>query len=140
MSFRTMLAVRWTDCDAAGIVFYGNYYAFQEAATLEFFRSRGLSWHTLQERYGAHFPRVESHCTYTGPATYGDLIEVELFVPDIASKIMTLGFRVFAQVDQRKLCDGYVKFAMVPRSPENGAARALPLPEEFRAIFSELRA
>lgn len=138
--FRATFPVRWSDCDPAGILYYPNYYSFQECAMVEFFRSRGHSWKTLGDRFGVHFPRLESHCRYMASATFEDLVEVELSVPEIARKVVTVAFSMFRQRDGVQLCEGRVKFAMVPFvGPNGGPPRALELPDEVRMLFVDLR-
>ncbi|HEY0580829.1 MAG TPA: thioesterase family protein [Chloroflexota bacterium] len=137
--FRVCMPVRWSDCDPAGITYYPNYYTFQEAATVEFLRSRGTSWRNLEQRYGGHFPRVESHCRYLASCSYDDVVDVGLRVMDIARKIITLHFRVWRQADGERLCEGHVKFALVPYpTSAHERPRALELPDGLRALFGEL--
>lgn len=138
--FRTEIPVRWSDCDPAGILYYPNYYSYHEAALIEFFRGQSLSWKTLQDRYGVHFPRVESHCRYTASVTYEDVVEVEIHVPEITRKIVTTAFTMFRKGDGVQLCEGYIKFAMAPFVGPNGTPpRALEIPDDVRSLFDQLQ-
>lgn len=138
--FRAAFPVRWSDCDPAGIVYYPNFYSYQEAATVEFFRAHGSSWKVLCDRYGVHFPRLESHCRHFEAVSYEDIVEIELHVPEITRKVVTMGFKAFRQHDQVLLCEGYVKFAMATFAGPNGERpRAVELPNELRQLFSELQ-
>ena len=44
--------VRWSDVDAAGIIFYGSYVRFIELAETELFRAAGLPYGEVFDRYG----------------------------------------------------------------------------------------
>jgi YbgC/YbaW family acyl-CoA thioester hydrolase len=137
--FRVSMPVRWSDCDPAGITYYPNYYTFQEAATVEFLKSRGSMWRDLELRYGGHFPRIESHCRYLASCTYDDVVDVGLHVVEIARKVVTLQFRVWRQRDGERLCDGHVKFAMVSYpTAEDKRPRAMVLPDGVRELFGQL--
>jgi YbgC/YbaW family acyl-CoA thioester hydrolase len=137
--FRVTMPVRWADCDPAGIVYYPNYYTFQEVATVEFLRRQGMLWRQLEQRYGGHFPRVESHCRYLASCSYEDVVDVGLHVSEISRKIITMQFRVWRQPDGARLCDGFVKFALVPFPlSADDRPRAQELPDGLRVLFGAL--
>ncbi|MEM2025432.1 MAG: hypothetical protein QXW94_03995 [Desulfurococcaceae archaeon] len=47
-----------SDVDAAGVVYFTNYFRLCEEAEVEFLNSLGLEADRIRERYGVWFPRV----------------------------------------------------------------------------------
>ena len=56
--------VRWSDVDHAGIIFYGAYVRFFEIAETEMFRSAGLSYGEVFDRFDVWLPRVHLECDF----------------------------------------------------------------------------
>ena len=50
--------VRWSDVDAAGIIFYGSYVRLFELAEMELFRAAGLPFGTVFDTYNIYLPLV----------------------------------------------------------------------------------
>src|SRR3989442_1060926 len=48
--------VRWSDVDFAGIICYGAYLRFFEIAETELFRTAGLAYRDVFDRYDVWFP------------------------------------------------------------------------------------
>ena len=86
--------VRWSDVDFAGIIFYGSYVRFFEIAETELFRSCGLAYAQMFDRYDIFLPRKAVHSEFFWPARLDDRLRVAVYVGKVGTKSMTLNFDV----------------------------------------------
>src|SRR5256884_707513 len=86
--------VRWSDVDAAGIIFYGSYVRFFEIAETELFRACGLAYSDFFDRYGIFLPRKVVHNEFYWPARLDDRLRVAAYVGRVGTISMTLNFAV----------------------------------------------
>ena len=86
--------VRWSDVDAAGIIFYGAYIRFFEIAETELFRAAGLSYRVMYEELGVWLPRVHLECDFKRPAQLDDELEVTARVVKLGRTSLGLEFEV----------------------------------------------
>ena len=63
MSIRNTHRIRvlWTDCDPAGITFYGNYYRWMDDAAYYLFKSVGIRWEEWRSRFDALGIPLDTH-------------------------------------------------------------------------------
>lgn len=121
-SFKASFRVTWVDTDAAGVVHYSNYFRFFERTEEEFYRHLGFDFTDFRER-GLWFPRVEAFCQYKKPATYGNLLEVELHVEELKEKSAKLSFNVASETGDL-LASGYL--VIVAAEKQTGRATQIP--------------
>jgi len=96
--FKITRQVDFGDTDAAGVVYFANYFRFMEACESAFFRSLGLN---LSEEHSAPrmgWPRVSARCDYREPLRFGDTFEVRLFIKEIKPKAISYVFRFTKRV------------------------------------------
>jgi YbgC/YbaW family acyl-CoA thioester hydrolase len=86
--------VRWSDVDAAGIIFYGSYVRLFELAETELFRAAGLPYGTVFETYDIFLPRVQVHTEFHYPVRLDDRVRVAAYVSRIGTKSITISFEV----------------------------------------------
>lgn len=86
--------VRWSDVDFAGIIFYGSYVRFFEIAETELFRSCGLAYSGVFDRYDIFLPRKAVHNEFFWPARLDDRLRVAAYVGRVGTTSMTLNFDV----------------------------------------------
>lgn len=132
MVFKHTFQIRWVDTDGAGIMHYSNYLRYFEACEEEFYRSLGLSFKTIFEKFQIALPRVEAHCNYQAPCRFDDAIEITLSVRETAEKTITYDFQVFLKGDNKLAAEGYLKCIAV-----NQTWKAVPLPVEFTKAIRE---
>ena len=68
--------VYYEDTDAAGIVYYANYFRFAERARTEMLRSVKIDQNTLFEKSGVRFAVRSCNIEYLKPARLDDELEV----------------------------------------------------------------
>src|SRR5690606_1294188 len=71
--------VRWSDVDAAGIIFYGSYIRFIELAETELFRAAGMPYGEVFDRYDVLLPRVQVHTEFHYPARLDDQLRMAVY-------------------------------------------------------------
>ena len=111
---------------------FSNYFRQFEACEEEFYRSMGLSFKTIYEKYGIGLPRVEAHCTYKSSCHFDDAIEITLEVGEITEKTVTYNFQAFVKEGNRLAADGYLKCIAV-----NEQWKAVPIPESFAKLIRD---
>jgi acyl-CoA thioester hydrolase len=123
--------VRWSDIDAAGVIFYGTYVRFFEIAESELFRSAGFPYGALYERFDCWMPRVKYVCEFRSPARLDDLLHIDVWFKRLGERSMTLAFEVDNSAGVR-VADCEIVLVCVDRK----TFRSRPLPEELRAALA----
>lgn len=119
--------VRWSDVDAAGIIFYGSYVRFFELAETELFRTVGLSYGIMFDEYDMYLPRAQVHTDFHYPARLDDVLEVAAYVERVGRRSITMHFDVIHRDLRRLTADGHL--VLVATDRELLASR--PLPQDF---------
>lgn len=78
MGFETERLVEWGDCDAAGIVFFPNFYRWIDGHYHRFTEAcAGYDQRTLVADYGLlGTPLRDTGCTFFSPARFGDTLTI----------------------------------------------------------------
>jgi acyl-CoA thioester hydrolase len=114
--------VRWSDTDRAGIIYYGQFLRFFEIAETELFRSVGLPYSDVFDRFDVWLPRVQIHFDFRKPLLLDDLIEVSAYVGRFGNKSLTLRFEVNKKGDTDLVAEGHVVLACVSRASFNSVS------------------
>ncbi len=82
--------VRWGDTDAAGIVFYPNFYKWMDEATHEYHNAIGFPSSKLfaDQQIGA--PILEANCLFKKPLFFEDKVVVNSFVEELHNKVFKI--------------------------------------------------
>jgi 4-hydroxybenzoyl-CoA thioesterase len=129
------LRVEFGDCDPAGIVWFPNFFRWIDAASRHFFVECGVPpWHELERRIGViGTPLVDTQARFVKSASYGDTLDVETSIPEWRDKSFVQRHRVLRGGDLVMECTEVRVFAA---RREGGGIRAVPAPEEVRALCS----
>mgnify|MGYP001228759496 CR=1 FL=1 len=130
--------VRWSDVDYAGIIFYGAYVRFFEIAETELFRSAGVPYGEVFDRFDAWLPRVHLECDFQYPARLDDRLRVAAYVASFGNSSLRLNFDVLHLGVNKLAATGHEVLCVTDRT----TMRAKPLPEDLRSflepfVFSE---
>ena len=87
--------VIYRDTDAGGVVYYGNYLAWTEAARTEFLRELGFSLRELKEKNGVLFAVRKATIDYLLPALYDDLLRIETVVKETTNATFVFHQEIF---------------------------------------------
>jgi acyl-CoA thioester hydrolase len=119
--------VRFAETDQQGIVFYGEYFTFQDEAVSAFFRELDYGYDDmLEDGWQIHVVNTELNY-YTG-AAFEDVIVNELRVADIGTASLECEYRATRKRDDEILADGTVTQVAVDRETEEPTR----IPDEFR--------
>lgn len=118
--------VRWGDTDAAGIVFYPNFYKWMDEATHEYFTAIGMPTSDLFKKQMS-IPLLETHCQFYSPLLFEDEICVTTTIEIVKKKVFK-ATHLFTRGEQR-IAEGYELRAWA--SVENGV-KAIEIPEEIK--------
>lgn len=127
--FTIIRNVEFWQTDMAGIMHFSNYFLFMEAAEHAFFRSLGLSIHTVDpEPLG--WPRVNASCDFRAPLRFEDSVEIRLMVREKRERSLVYSF-LFRKLNDdppKEVARGTVAVACVKRDPVTGIMAAVPIP------------
>ena len=116
--------MRWIDCDAAQIIYYGAYIRFFEIAETEMYRSVGLPYSVAFHQIRCFPIRAEYHCEYRYPARLDDLMRIEIWVSHWGTTSFTMSFRFTRDEDSLLLAEGYCRLVCV--DPEEKRPMTIP--------------
>ena len=125
--------VRWSDVDVMGIVYYGRYLRFMEAAEAELFRAIGFSYDVLAEEHGVWIARIRLECDYRAPARLDDEIVCRAELRRIGGSSMRFTFPV-ERGDGTRLVDGMLVLAALDRTTLKAARVPAALREALIAV------
>ena len=119
--------VRFVECDQQGIVFNAHYLAYADEAANAWWDARGLPWEALTAR-GLEYSVKASSLEWSGPARWGDTVEVDARLEALGRTSLTLGFTI--RVGERTCCEVRTVYVAVV----DGAST--PWPDDVRALLS----
>ena len=129
---RHTIRVLWTDCDPAGITFYGNYYRWMDEAAYYLFKSVGIRWEEWRSRYDAlGIPLISAHADFSSPTKMGDELTIDSHVSDWGRSSFTISHRFM--VGERLAADGWEKRVWCTGDPADPTTFAsAPIPDDVR--------
>jgi hypothetical protein len=78
--FRVNIRVHFADTDAAGVVWFANFFRFFEEAEDELFRALGKTRMEILREVGVMMPRVDASCRFRSPAHAEEVLEIGIAV------------------------------------------------------------
>ena len=126
--------VRFAETDQQGIVFYGEYFTFQDEAVSEFFRRIEYSYEEMEaDGWQVHVANTELN--YRDAAEFGDVLVNELRVVELGTASFTFEYRARRKADDRVLVDGSVTHVAVDLETEEPT----PVPDAFREAVADFQ-
>jgi 4-hydroxybenzoyl-CoA thioesterase len=126
----TTVQVRWSDVDAAGIVFYPRFFEWYDLGCEALFAALGLPWPEAFPKYEiVGVPILESGSTFSSPVRYGDVLTIRSAVAWVKDKTFRMEHTI--SVGERLCAQGFEVRAWVAHPESPGARlRAKPIPDE----------
>ncbi len=88
LSIETEINIRFSDTDAMGVVWHGNYLRFFEDGRENFGKEFGLEYLDMYKS-GFFTPIVKSEISHKAPIFYGDKVKIiTKFIPQRAAKLV----------------------------------------------------
>lgn len=125
--------VAWGHTDAAGFVFYPNYFAWFDEATHHFVGSFGQSSAELFSTKRIGLPLLEASIQFVAPLHFGDPIMVSTVVHQVGNKSMELSHDIISRGNL--IARGREKRAWVVF--RDSGPVAIPIPDMIRHQFNE---
>lgn len=122
--------VHFGDTDAAGIVFYPNYYRWMDQATHNLFRANDLSIRSLQEEHNIITPLIEATCNFRQPLQYEDEVTLTSTIERVDNKVFYVTHR-FTK-NGTLIAEGKETRAWVQKL-EGAAPKAVEIPDNIKA-------
>lgn len=123
--------VRWSDVDKMGVVYYGRYLRFMEAAEAELFGMLGFPYDTLSEKLGVWIARVRVEVDFRAPARLDEEIVCRAIVSKLGGSSLTMMFPI-DRADGVRLADGVLVLAALDRDTLRPARLPAALSEALR--------
>lgn len=97
--------VRFSDCDAQGIVFNPNYLVYWDDTVTDWFEAIGLEWQAFVER-GLEMVLAHSDVSYRGSARLADTVRTGLRLGRVGRTSLTFELASWSADDGRPFVDG----------------------------------
>jgi len=134
--------VEWSDCDPAGILFYGSLFRWIDSTSHRLMRQIGLSRDQALGPEVLVFAVVEAQCQFVAPAVYDDRLEVRCRLTEIKRRAIRLDFRVLRPEpdgEPHLVATAYEWRVLVTRGPAREMI-AVELPAALRDALERYRA
>lgn len=128
----TTLRVRYSETDAMGLVYHGNYLVWFEMGRTEWLRSRGQSYREM-EAEGMMLPVTEAHCEYKASARYDDELCVRTIWQNTGDLYFEFRYEIIRSADAKLLATGWTRHLCVGK--EGTILRKATI--RFKNIFGE---
>jgi acyl-CoA thioester hydrolase len=115
--------VRWSDVDAAGIIYFGAYTRLTDIAESEFYRWLGFTYASFKE-LGVALPRVHVAFDFFRPAFLDDELSLGVRVGGVGVHSVRLHVEITRDADL--LAEGTLVASCI-----DTARRSIPLPDAF---------
>ncbi|MCU9594496.1 acyl-CoA thioesterase [Caldibacillus thermolactis] len=125
------LKVYFSDTDAAGIVYYPNFYKWMDQATHELVEKMYIDPRVLRLEHNIILPLLETGCKHKSPLLDGDIVEVHSQVEEIQNKVITVKHEFFR--NNQLVASGYEVRAWTLN--KDGKLKAVPVPDEACEAF-----
>jgi len=123
--------VRFGETDAAGIVFYPNYYKWMDEGTHALMEKAGFPTRRLLDE-GAGFPLVEALCRFRRPLSFGDRVRLVSRIEEVRNRSLRVS-HIFYRNDET-VAEGYEVRAYIRGI--GGRIASEPIPDELRLALS----
>ena len=112
MAFHHRFRVRYSECDAQGVVFNANYVAYFDDTMTELWREAFGSYSALLES-GTDMVVAEVIVRYLRPAAFDEMLEVAAEVVRVGNTAMTTRFGLARAGEEVVLAEGEVRHVFV---------------------------
>jgi acyl-CoA thioester hydrolase len=129
----TEVEVRYAETDQMGVVHHANYLVWFELARTRLCTLSGFHYHQIEE-LGYHLMVTACQVEYRRGARYGDILEVDAWLAELATRRLRFAYEVRRQDDL--LATGLTEHVWVNAK----TGRLCRTPEPLRAPFDRLAA
>ncbi len=130
-----MVRTLWTDCDPAGIIFYGNYFRWMDEAAYYLFKAAGIRWEDWQSADNdiLGIPLIGTHADFRSPCKLGDEVAIDSFVSDWGRSSFTVTHIFNNRTSGKLAAEGWEKRVWCTGDPKDPSTFASsPIPDDVR--------
>lgn len=134
---RHPVRIEWGDCDAAGIVFYPQFFAMFDAATHALFeRALGMKHKLMQTHFDmTGLPMVDTRAKFYVPSSFGDDIIIETRIERFGRSSFDIHHRLLRDADVLGAECWETRVWMVRDKAKPGRIFGAPIPAEVITAF-----
>lgn len=130
-TFAHELRVRYSECDAQGIVFNANWFAYFDVAMTEFWRKVLGGYQHLPVAHGVETVVAETGARFRGVARFDELIDFSVRVARLGTSSMRV--EIDAKRGGELVCEGFLEYVFVDAQSFTPS----PIPDRVRAMLPE---
>ncbi|ARK32572.1 acyl-CoA thioesterase [Halalkalibacter krulwichiae] len=119
--------VKWGNTDAAGIVFYPNFYKWMDEATHEYFTAIAFPSSTLFVEQQVGTPLLEANCQFKSPLFFEDQVTVRSVVVELHQKVFKISHTFLR--NEKLIAEGFEIRAWTSFKEK---PKAYPIPDQVR--------
>jgi acyl-CoA thioester hydrolase len=134
LPFKVQQRVRWSDCDPLGIIWYGTYLKYFEAAEHDMMRASGLPYETLRVERGVQLPRRAFSVEFQSPAQMDEMLDIEVGIARIGATSIRYRFAAYKAAD--RTLRATATLTVVAVKAEQGKLTARPIPDWLREALT----
>jgi acyl-CoA thioester hydrolase len=127
-TFTMQLRIRYGECDAQGVVFNANWFAFFDVVLTEAWRE-AIGPYTEMIESGTDLVVAEASARYLGAARFDELVDFEWRINRLGTTGMST--RIDASVDGRPVAEGHMRHVFI----EPATKEKKPMPDDIRRAF-----
>jgi len=106
--------VHWSDCDAAGVVWFPHFFGWFEAAEEELYAATlGRTRQSLLDELEFGMPRVEASAKYRAPVRAGQVVRIGVSSTIENPRRMRYQFEMREETSGKPVAEGFVRVACV---------------------------
>lgn len=125
--------VRYAETDQMGVVYHANYLVWFEIGRVDFIRSLGMDYRTMEQEDGLGIAVVDVSARYKAPARYDDQLRIETRLAAARGAVIKFNYRVIRNADNALLCEGETVHVVVDREMKRRS-----LPEKYASRFASV--
>jgi acyl-CoA thioester hydrolase len=123
--------VRYAETDQMGVVYHANYLVWFEIGRVDFIRSLGMDYRSMEREDGLGIAVVDVTARYKAPARYDDELRIETRLVTARGVVIKFAYKVIRNADDVVLCEGETVHVVVDREMKRRA-----LPEKYASRFA----
>ena len=130
--FFTSIQVRFSDTDANGHVFFGNYLTYFDIALLELFKAVNYDFNRFLEN-GLNIYYAEALARFKASAFFDEFLNVHTQISRFGNTSFTADFLIFEQKSDRFISSGHIVAVVVDLKTD----KPVSVPREFKDAIKE---
>ena len=125
--------IRFSDTDANGHVFFGNYFTLFDTAFMKYLKIIGYPFERFLQK-DLNFYYVEAKSQYKSPIRFDDELDIEVYVGHLGKTSFTIEFEAVNKTTRSIAALGHIVAVVVDQKTEKPSA----IPDQFiQAILYE---